>query len=205
MKIIKFENDDDGQKEWLKFRVGKIGGSGLKDIIVFKGEGEKIMFYQLIADRLAIPKDSEDARDRGHRLEVEAIEELEKKIDKVFIKDLHIWQREDNESIMVSPDGYSEDEKEAVEVKCLNTAEHIEALITGKYPVKYKYQVLQYFIVNDNLKKLYFVMYEPRLIVQQHIYFEINREDLESDIEKYLEYEKEKLEKVNYWVEKLSF
>lgn len=205
MKIIKFENNDEGQKEWAQHRIGKIGGSGLKDIIVFKGQGEKKAFYQLIADRLAIPKDDENVMDRGHRLEAEAIEELEKRLNKYFIKDLHIWEREDNNSIMVSPDGYSEDEKEAVEVKCLNTAEHIESLITGEYPSQYRYQVLQYFIVNDNLEKLYFVMYEPRLIVNQFQYFEIYRKDLEEDIEKYLEYQKEKLEKVNYLVEKLSF
>lgn len=205
MKIVKFENNDDGQKEWAQYRIGRIGGSGLKDIIVFRGEGEKKAFYQLIADRLAIPKDDENAMDRGHRLEVEAIEELEKKIDKVFIKDLHIWEREDNNSITVSPDGYSSDLKEAVEVKCLNTAEHIESLITGEYPSQYRYQVLQYFIVNDKLEKLYFVMYEPRLRVHQFQYFEVYRKDLEEDIIKYLEYQKEKLKKVNYWVEKLSF
>jgi len=203
MKIIKFDNDEEGKKEWMDYRIGKIGGSGLKDIITEKGE--KKAFYQLIADRLAIPKDEEDVRDRGNRLEVEAIEELEKKINKVFIKDRHIWQREDNESIMVSPDGYLEDEKEAVEVKCLNSAEHIEALITEEYPKQYRYQALQYFIVNDKLEKLYFVMYEPRLRVSQFIYFEIYRANLEGDIAKYLQYEKDKLEKVNYYVEKLSF
>ncbi len=70
MKTLKFEN----QESWLEARKTKITGSRLKDIIVKRGTGQKIGFYELIAERLAIPSDGEDPMERGHRLETEALE-----------------------------------------------------------------------------------------------------------------------------------
>ncbi len=110
-------NKFDDEQTWKDFRRGKITGTRLKDIIAKKnGNGKKIGYYELIAEKLALAADDENCMDRGLRLEKEAIQIFEKKTGKKVNTDLVIWQRDDNQSIAISPDGYI-NEKEAVEVK----------------------------------------------------------------------------------------
>ena len=200
MKILRFDNEID----WLEARKTKITGSRLKDIITLRGTGKKIGFYELIAERLALPPTDENAMDRGSRLELEAIERFEKETGKKVDSSLALWVREDNESIAISPDGQI-GVKEAVEVKCLASSRHIEALLTGKVPSDYDFQKLQYFIVNDKLQTLYFAFYDPRLSVKDFFYFTVNREDIEEEIKEYLEYQENVLKEVNEVVTSLSF
>lgn len=51
-------------------------------------------------------------------------------------------------------------------------------------PDKYKHQVVQYFVVNDNLKTLYFSMYDDRFYTQElaHYVFVIPRETIQTEI-----------------------
>jgi len=192
------------KEEWLEARKGKITGSRLKDIVVRRGTGEKKGYYELIAERIAQPADDEDVMERGHRLEVEAINLFSEQVGKKFDTSLVIWEREDNANIAISPDAFSEDE--AVEVKCLNSASHIEAYLTQQVPDDYEYQVLQYFIVNENLKTLYFVMYDPRMPdkVKLH-YFTITRESVQEQVEIYTEYQKQKLAQIDEIINQLTF
>lgn len=200
MKITKFET----REEWLNARRGKITGSRLKDIIVKRGPGQKIGFYELIAERLAIEPDSEDPMARGTRLEPEAmarfIAETGKKVDTSLV----IWSREDNENIALSPDGFI-GKKEAVECKCLSSAKHLEAWLTKKIPSEYEYQKLQYFIVNDKLETLYFVFYDPRILSKPYFVIEVKREEVEEEIKELLEYQKNIIEEVNRIVNELTF
>ncbi len=147
MKIIKYDNEE----TWQLARRGKITGTKLKGLITKRGNGKKIGFYELIAERLAIPPDDENVMDRGLRLEEEAIKEFEKKSKKKVKTDLVIWEREDNPSIAVSPDGYI-DKTEAVEVKCLGSARHIEALLTNEIPKDYQEQIKKLEKQNAQLK-----------------------------------------------------
>jgi len=202
IKIKKFEDEGD----WILARRTKITSTKLKNIYSVKGKGEKKGFYELIAERLALPRpEGENKLQRGHDLESEAIELANKELKKTFIHDLTFWQRKDNESIAVTPDAYLEDLTEAIEVKCLSSADHIKAVILKKYPDEYKYQVYQYFIVNDDLRILHFVMYDPSLSVRSYIRFEIKRQDIEEEISKFKKYEEEKLRQVNDIVNQLSF
>lgn len=202
MKITTYNSAD--KDLWLKDRIGKIGGSNLGDIITLKGTGKKIGYYQLIADRLGIPADDENRMERGHRLETEAIARFEKETGKKVDTSLVMWTSEFNESISVSPDGFIGDKeaiavasngtreaivKVATEVKCLSSARHIEALITKEIPKDYQFQRLQYFIVNPNLETLYWIFYDPNVIAKDYFVFEINRKDIEADIQKYFEYQ----------------
>lgn len=202
MKIQKFNDES----SWLSARRTKITGTRLKDIVVLRGSSEKKGFYELIAERLAENReDGEDKMQRGKDLEPTAVELCEKELGLKFIKDLVIWSREDNESIAISPDAYTEDLKVAVEVKCLSSADHIKAVILNEYPDEYKFQIYQYFIVNEDLEVLHFVMYDPSLTVKQYIRFEVRREDIKEQIKEYREYEELKLKQVNEIVTKLSF
>lgn len=203
MKSFLFTNEQD----WKQARMGKITGSTLKDLIVKRGTGKKKGFYQIIADRIAIPRDDENRMDRGHRLEDEAIERFTKETGKKVNTDLVIWTRDDNDNIAISPDGYIVNKKkvtEAVEVKCLNSASHVEAIITGEYPKEYHEQILQYFVVNDDLKTLYFVMYDPT-VPKDYLCFTINRSDVAEEVEYHLNYEKQELEEIEKWVSELTF
>lgn len=200
MKTLKFDNRD----SWLAARMGKITGSRLKDIIVKRGTGMKIGYYELIAERLALPADGEDPMDRGTRLEDEAIERFAKETKKKVGRSLIIWTRDDNESIAVSPDGVV-GKTAAVEAKCLSSARHIEAYLTQKVPDEFQYQVLQYFIVNDKLETLYLVFYDPRLSAKDFFYLTITREEMAEEIKFCLEYEEKVLAEVTEIVNKLTF
>lgn len=198
MKISRFEDE----QAWKDARRGKITGTRLKDLIVKRGNGKKIGYYELIAERLAVPADDENAMERGLRLEEEALERLEKEKGIKVIKDLVIWQREDNESIALSPDAYTEDLKTAVEVKCLGSQYHIKVLLENKIPSEYWEQVIQYFVVNDKLEKLYFVFYDPRIPYKEFFSFEVLRKDVE--VEEYLELEKKILQEIEGIVNEIS-
>ncbi len=192
------------REQWLNARNGKITGSKLKDFVVKRGTGEKKGFYQLIADRIAIAPDGENPMDRGTRLEEEAIARFVQETGKKVNTDLVIFSRKDNPNIAFSPDGYIGD-TEVVEAKCLSSASHIEAYITQQVPTEYQDQIIQPFVVNDNLKTLYLVFYDNRIPSKDFFYLTINRADIQEKVDEYLEYEKQKLALVEEWVLKLSY
>lgn len=199
MKVQKF-NDRDA---WMLARRGKITGSKLGDVLAKKNGDKKIGFYALIAERLATEPDGEYPMERGLRLESEALERFAKESGKKVVNELVIWEREDNPSIALSPDGMI-GISSAVEVKCLSSERHIEAWLKHEIPGEYQYQVLQYFAVNDNLKTLYFVFYDPRLPAKDFFYIEVKRKDVAEEIKDLLETEKMILEEVDTIVNELS-
>jgi putative phage-type endonuclease len=196
MKII---NVDQNSNDWLELRKGKITGSKLKDIVVKKGAGEKIGFYQLIADRLSITDESESPMERGHTLEQEAINEFTKLTGKK-VERTGMWISDENENIACSPDGKIGD-TEAIEIKCLSASRHLEAYFTNKVPSDYEYQVLQYFIVNEKLETLYFCFYDPRVIAKPLFYIEVKRD--QEKVDEYKNYQLEKLAKVEEFINQL--
>lgn len=199
MKVTKF----DGRESWLAARRGRITGSRLKDIYTKRADTRKIGFYELIAERLALPPDGENPMDRGNRLEEEAIERFAKETGKKVNTDLVIWSRDDSDAIAVSPDGVI-GKTEAVEAKCLSSARHIEAFLTQEIPEEYKHQRLQYFIVNESLKALHFVFYDPRLYTTPYFVLTTKREDVEAEITEYLAFQRDILTEVDEIVNRLS-
>lgn len=199
MIIKKYLNET----EWLEDRKGRITGSRLGSLFSKRDKKPLKGFYELIAERVAIPADGENVMDRGKRLEVEGIERFEAETKKVVNKDLVLWTRDDDENIAVSPDGYI-GETEAVEVKCLNSASHIEAFLTGEIPSEYEYQVLQYFIVNDSLATLYFCFFDPRM-PKDFFFHKVERVSVAEKIAEYLEIEREALLKIKEIEDKLTF
>ena len=199
MKILNF----DDREQWLNARLGKITGTRLKDIIVLRGSEPKIGFYELIAERLAVA-DDENPMDRGVRLEEEAIERFKKETGKKVDTSLTIWVRDDNENIAISPDGKI-GKTEAVEAKCLSSARHIEAYLKGGVPNDLKMQTIQYFIVNDDLKTLHVIFYDPRMPVKDYFVIVVKREDIMNEIAHYYEEQVKTLKAVEDIVVKLSF
>ena len=190
MKINKFETEE----AWLQARLGKITGTRLKDLISKRNGEAKIGFYEVIAENIAIPATGESAMDRGKRLEDEAMDRFEEETGKKVNRDLVIWLRDDEPRIAVSPDG-SIGKTEAIETKCLSSARFLEALVTQKIPSEYDYQILQYFVVNDKLKTLYFAFYDPRM-PKDFFFFTIHRKDRKKEIAELLELQKDVLKKI---------
>jgi yqaJ-like viral recombinase domain len=150
--------------------------------------------YKLIAQRIAKPINPNDytlpegatysAMLRGQILEEEARELISEKLGKKIIPG-RVWQSDVNEYMICSPDGEFEDETEAVEIKCLDSWKVVKAYYEKRPPLEYEAQIIQYFLVNENLQKLYFCIYSdvftnPDLGLQ---IFELKREDYREKIE----------------------
>lgn len=198
-KIIKFSTTE----EWLEARRGKITGTRLKDLILKRSTKPKIGFYELIAERVAIPANEENVMDRGHRLEEFALDRFALETGKKVNKELVMICRDDDENIAYSPDGFI-GKTEDVEVKCLSSARHIEAFLTQEIPGEYVEQIIQGFIVNDKLKTRYLVFYDPRM-PKDFFYLTIKREDMQEQIDEYLELERQVLRQVAEIEKQLTF
>lgn len=193
MRIIEVEQ---GSTEWMSFREGKRTGTTLGKIFaksrktgeMYDTEKPLITFYQKVAERLAEGTGDDDglesSRERGKDLEEEAITEAEQKLGLQLIRG-NVWQADD-ENHIESPDAYTKDLKTAVEVKCLSSARHIQAIVENKPPVEYYAEYLNYFLVNDKLKTLYVFLYDPRFYLE-HLRtkaFKLERKDMEYEIER---------------------
>jgi putative phage-type endonuclease len=205
MRILPVDQNSD---EWLQLRKGKVTGSKLKDIVVLRGNTRKMGFYELIAEQLASDEEPEDALERGHRLEGEAVEKFMEVTGKKVETDIGLCVADFNEAVALSPDGLIKNKgkyTEAVEAKCLSASRHIQAVIENEIPKDYHFQVLQYFIVNDDLQKLYFVFYDPRITAKPLHIIEVEREEVAEEVERFKEYQIKTLEEVNTYVEQLAF
>lgn len=201
MKINRFSDE----ATWLDFRKGKVLGTRAGGIMPNIRSGEwKKGFWEIVAEKLADDPDGQNPMERGKELESEAIRRLEEETKLKFDDGLVVWSRDDNENIAVSPDGFTKDLKIACECKCLNSASHVEALVTKKIPGEYSDQYLQYFVVNDQLEKLYFVFYDPRLRCKDFFYIIVTRSELRDKITKRIEQERKAMEEIKKIVLKLS-
>lgn len=204
--IIKTYNTED---EWLDDRRPKVTGTKLGGIGEFRGQ-HKIGFYELIAARIALYEDGGTSdRDRGHRFEAEAVEQLSNLVGIDFITDRTMWVREDNDYMAYSPDGYSADLTVAAEVKNLGTAWHMFIIDTDQIPNDSKHpyynQIIQAFIVNDDLEKVYFTSYDPRFTAKPLHVIVITREEAQEAIDYYRNLEERVLAEVEEYVERWAF
>ena len=205
MKIVDVEQNTD---EWLELRKGKIGGTDLGAMYSKRG-GRKIGFYEVIAQRLGIERDHEDRMERGHRLEQEAIDKFTEITGKTVDR-VGICVADFNDDIINSPDGLIKGRgknlyTEAIEVKCLSPARHLQAVIEDKVPDEFESQKLQYFIVNEDLQTLYFVFYDPSIPSVPIHTIEVLRADNLEKIEQFKQFQIEQLAEMDEIVERLAF
>jgi len=204
MKIL---NNKQNSEEWFEDRLGKITGSKLRNIIVKRGNKRKMGFYELIAERLSIPDDYDNAMERGHSLEEGAIKMFEKQ-EGEDVEHVGLCVSDTDEHITLSPDGLIKKDgkyKEAVEVKCLSSANHLRAYIEQKPPSEYEEQFIQYFIVNEDLEKLNIVFYDPRVNCLPYHRLLIFRSDIEDKIKEYREYQEKTLDEIEEIITNLTF
>lgn len=209
MKIIEL---DQNSEEWLEYRKGKSGGSAFAKMYKVNGrtnDGIKDQFFTMLAERVARPMTPNDYMDRvpegvsfswavrGHILEPEAAKAFELKTGKI-LDDGKVWASDYDPSSYVSPDRVivSPDGKirEAVEIKCLSSEKVLKVWwdkMHNEYDTdmwcipsnEYQAQVIKYFMVNDDLETLYWVLYTdliPKLELQ---ILKIRRTDIEALVE----------------------
>lgn len=199
-------NLEQGSEAWVEFRKGKISGTILGDVYSKRG-GRKIGFYQLIADRLGLEPDDENRMDRGLRLEDEAIAEFEKQTGLKVEQD-GICVSDFDERVINSPDGLIEQDGKyvgAVEIKCISPARHIQAIVEKKIPAEFESQVIQYFVVNQDLQTLHFIFYDPRITCKPYYCIEVKREEVADKIEFFKNWQVETLKEIDEIVESLAF
>lgn len=190
-----------------------------KDIAELKiKQGYTKRYYEMLAETVARPLTPNDYGDnipakdlmkvRGHILEPMIADLFEKKTGKKLDKINGVWVSESDIRSYISPDRAitSEDGKiyEAVEIKALSSPKVLEIWKTNKIPDEYMPQIVKYFIVNDDLKKLYWVVGTdliPNLEIQ---IFEVKRENIQKEIDILREYEKLILNELDKDVENLE-
>ena len=170
---------------------------------------KKMGFYELLAEVLGLDPDDENRMDRGLRLEQEAADKFEQETGKK-LQTVGCWQSDEDPRIYNSPDrevvpATGKKIVEAVEIKCLSPARHLQAVVEDRVPDEFESQKVQYFVVNPDLQTLYFVFYDPRIPSVPFKVVTVTRESLGNKPQEYLEFQKVQLADIDRIVEELSF
>lgn len=183
---------EQGTAEWHEARRCTITGTKLQHVMS-KGSARRGLIAELIAEKeteqsKAFVKTHE--MERGNAEEQFAINLFQKQTGKK-VDQVGICKHDDLDWVALSPDGLIADKKgkytEAIEVKCPDSKKAILYRIENMIPMEetglcgakgqplagapflgvpsdYKWQIVQYFLVNKDLEKLHFVTYDERFI-----------------------------------------
>lgn len=223
MQIINVSQSND-REAWLDNRRGVITGTKAKAVKPPKrGNGVPQGLYELLAEHVAIAKDAEPERDRGLRLENEALELTAQKYGLKLNLDPGMWFTDDMK-LGVSPDA-AEDSNEptyAAEAKCLDSKNHLQAILNDYLAKKqpnynplnslkistsdYTDQVIQYFVINPNLNTLYFTLYDDRIALDNVIHYviEVKREHVAEFVDAQEAYERDAIARVEEMIKTLK-
>lgn len=164
----------------------------------------KKKYYEMLAEKVARPLTPNDYVDklngepfsmmaRGHILEPEIAKMFEEKTGKKLDPENNVWVNDKNPNSYISPDRCitSPDGKirEAVEIKALSSPNVLEVWKTQKIPDEYYPQVVKYFIVNEDLETLYWVVGTDLIPGLEIQIFEVHRKDVERDIKEIAAFE----------------
>lgn len=212
---------DQNTEEWEEFRKGKSGGSAFGKLYKVNGKNNNNadmsdQFFRMLAERVARPMTPNDYADRipngvqfswavrGHILEPEAAAAFEFKTGKKLSPG-YVWVDDKRKDSYISPDRVIIDAdgkiREAVEIKCLSSEKVLKVWWDKRYHTytdfdvlpnnDYKAQVIKYFMINDDLEKLYWALYTDLIPNLELQILEINRADIEpylfsaKDVENY--------------------
>lgn len=176
---ITIHNVEQRSKEWFKMRLGVITGSRAKNM--FKANNLSFI-DELIAEKLSgeiVESHPTQAMMHGIMMEPIALEEYRMRTGH-DTREIGFCVRDDKPWLAISPDALVYDNegniRGGLEIKCPSTKKHIEYLRTSRIPAEYKYQILHYFIVIDEIEFMDFMSYDPR-IEQSVSLVRVTRED----------------------------
>jgi hypothetical protein len=195
---------EQGTREWLEARKGKITGTRLASVL--KTDNLPAI-YEMIAE-LGSDEIEETfttkSMQRGKDCEPIAIS-LYQHMTGVVIDSVGFCISEENEMLALSPDGFTADRTGAVEVKSPNTSTHVKYILGDRIPSEYLPQVMNYFLVNTKLDWLDFISfddrYKPKPIWIKRVY----RHELKDQLIEVNEKLDKFITKFNKYYEKISF
>jgi len=186
---MKIHNVAQGTGEWLRLRLGMITGTRLKSVMGGK-QAQKTLVYELVAEQLSGRAEElyrTPAMQWGTDHEAEAVELYEEQTG-VKTEEVGFCVSKKMTYLGLSPDRLIKRGKKyvkGVEVKCPSTKVAVKYRAEGGIPSEYKWQVINYFLVCEDMQELDFVVYDPRIIrpeLKLHI-ATVTREDLQEDID----------------------
>lgn len=196
-----------GSPEWLALRCGKVTASRVADVVAKTKSGPAASranyMAELIAERLTgepAEKFTNSAMQWGTDKEPEARSSYEF-YRNVIVKEIAFVHHPKIDASGASPDGLV-DEDGLVEIKCPNTATHLETLLGQMVPSKYVNQ-MQWQMACTGRKWCDFVSYDPRLPEAMRLFIKrMPRDDkriaeLETEVAGFLSEIAEKLSELN--------
>jgi hypothetical protein len=191
--MIEYKQFDQQSAKWLEAKLGKIGGTRLKQVF---STNNLDLVDELIAE-LGSGMHPENfvtaAMQRGIDLEP-TVRRIFARLHDLEVEEIGLCQSEEFEFLVCSPDGFSKDRTIGVEIKCPSTKQHVKTIRQRIVPAEYRYQVLNYFLVNEKCQTMYFVSFDDRY--KPLPYFELRL--LRSDIEPELVAARAEIEK--FWI-----
>lgn len=152
-----------GSIEWFEIKWSKIGGTLSKGLFI----DSDTLFIELLSQHIEEFEPSEsylsEDMERGKELEPFALEYISNYTG-IDFKTTGWLQSEECSLLGISPDGLSECEKYATEIKCLSRKVHTELIVNEELPKDKLCQIIHYFTVNPKLEKLYFLSFRPESI-----------------------------------------
>jgi len=177
---------EQGTPEWHKLRIGKITSSRVADIM--KSDNLKVV-DALIYER-SCPDDAlwdaqdgyvSEAMQWGTDHEDEAVQAYTAQTG-IEMERVGFCTHKVFDYLAMSPDRLTPDRTGGVEVKCPSTKTHIRTIRMGGLPNEHKYQVLQYFLINEDLQWLDFVSYDPRFAPRPLYIHRVTRDEVQADL-----------------------
>ncbi len=214
MQILNIEQNSE---EWMEWRRPNIGGSGSKDVKpLTRGKLKGLIegsagFWKLVAGKVAIDKDGESERERGHRLEPRNLELTNQKTGLSMVQG-KIWVSDYSKYIHVSPDGQDDNDKpkNAFEGKSFDSHKHLMIIYfdlvdqdemeynpLNSLPKDNQDQAIKYFAVNDSLETLHWALFNDFVAIPglDHYIITIKREHVADLIETQKDIELDAIEK----------
>lgn len=181
-------NMEQGSPEWKNARLGKVTGTRLKDVMGTPTARDNLL-NELIAEQLTEQYEDirvNDAMQRGTDEEPFAIKAYEKKF-KCKTESVGFCISDEFDWLALSPDALRKKGKKYIagaEVKSPMSKTVVKYLRKGGVPKEYHWQVVNYFLVCDELQELDFIIYDPRFKFEklQLTVINVTRADLEEDL-----------------------
>lgn len=181
-----------GSFEWKELRYRKIGGSSAEKVMANLGKPvtNNAIFAEILGEFCEDYEFEEGGFlsadvNRGNELEPIARFEFQRIYGKSVFE---IGWAESSIFTGISPDGIIgdvalinaiEDVEEAIEIKCPSRTTYAKYLIDNSIAITdYAWQIVTYFLVFKNLKKLNLFIYRPENAIASHILIELTRESI---------------------------
>lgn len=188
---------EQGSKAWTEIRKGRITGTRLKEVM---GRASSKLIYEMIAEKYEEKEDYQTSEmSYGVLKEPWAIDKYEELTGQKVTTVGFITR---GENLGLSPDGLV-GKKKAIEVKCPCLQKHIEYIVKDEIPSEYKWQVVHYFVVIDDLDFLDFITYHPKFTLREIHVVTVSRAEFEKEIMEAKEKIAQFLEKYNQTLAKL--